>query len=99
MRPDLEIADIVRRFGKEYIEKYGPSTEKMKVLFDILQCRTLALGGHEERWLYTLWRRKRCCLRVAFLGAKPVAAPTYSLYCSGSGILAQRRMGTYWHLR
>lgn len=49
MRPDLEIADIVRRFGKEYIEKYGPSAEKMKVLFDILQCRTLALGGHEER--------------------------------------------------
>jgi len=49
MRSDLEIADIVRRFGKEYIEKYGPSAEKMKVLFDILQCRTLALGGHEER--------------------------------------------------
>ncbi len=49
MRSDLEIADIVRRFGKEYIEKYDPSAEKMKVLFDILQCRTLALGGHEER--------------------------------------------------
>ena len=49
MRPDLEVADIVRRFGTEYIEKYRPSAEKIKVLFDILQCRTLALGGHEER--------------------------------------------------
>ena len=49
MRPDLEVADIVRRFGTEYIEKYCPSAEKIKVLFDILQCRTLALGGHEER--------------------------------------------------
>ncbi len=49
MRPDLEIADIVRRFGKEYIEKYRPLAEKIKVLFDILQCRTLTLGGHEER--------------------------------------------------
>ena len=49
MRPGLEIADIVRRFGKEYIGKYRPSAEKTKVLFDILQCRTLALGGHEER--------------------------------------------------
>jgi hypothetical protein len=49
MRSDLEIADIVRRFGTEYIGKYRPSAEKIKVLFDILQCRTLALGGHEER--------------------------------------------------
>ena len=49
MRQDLEIADIVRRFGTEYIEKHHPSAEKIKVLFDILQCRTLTLGGHEER--------------------------------------------------
>ena len=49
MRPGLEIADIVRCFGTGYIEKYRPSAEKIKVLFDILQCRTLALGGHEER--------------------------------------------------
>lgn len=49
MRPGLEMSDIIRRFGTGYIEKYRPSAEKVKVLFDMLQCRTLALGGHEER--------------------------------------------------
>ncbi len=48
MRSDLELADVVRRFGKQYIEKHKPSAEKMKVLFNIMQCRTSALGGHEE---------------------------------------------------
>lgn len=48
MRSELELADVIRRFGKQYIEKYRPSAEKMKVLFNILQCRTSALGGHEE---------------------------------------------------
>jgi len=49
MRSDLEVADVVLRFGKQYIEKHHPSAEKMKVLFDIVQCRTSTLGGHEER--------------------------------------------------
>lgn len=48
MRTDLELADIVRKFGKQYIEKYRPSQDKVKVLFNILQCRTAVLGGHEE---------------------------------------------------
>ncbi|MDB4335137.1 IS91 family transposase [bacterium] len=48
MRCDIEIADIIARFGKQYIEKHKPSAEKMKVLFKIMQCRTAALGGHEE---------------------------------------------------
>jgi hypothetical protein len=45
---NYEVADVIRQFGKQYIEKHQPSPEKMKVLFDILQCRTAALGGHEE---------------------------------------------------
>jgi hypothetical protein len=48
MRSDLELADIVRQFGKQYIEKYRPSPQHLKVLFSLLQCRTAALGGHEE---------------------------------------------------
>ena len=49
MRTDLELADIVRQFGKQYIEKHRPSHDKMKVLFNILQCRTATLGGHKEQ--------------------------------------------------
>ncbi|MFA7222791.1 MAG: IS91 family transposase [Bacilli bacterium] len=48
MSSKLEVADIIRQFGKQYIEKYHPSLEKMKVLFDIMQCRTSVFGGHEE---------------------------------------------------
>ena len=58
LRKDLEMADVVRHFGKQYLEKYHPSTEKIKVLFDILQCRTSAFGGHEERC--------NCCSEVRY---------------------------------
>ena len=49
MSSDLELADIVRQFGKQYIERYRPSHDKIKVLLNIIQCRSAALGGHEER--------------------------------------------------
>jgi len=49
MHSELELADVIRRFGMQYIERHRPSGEKMKVLFNIMQCRTSALGGHEER--------------------------------------------------
>ena len=58
VRSDLEMADIVRQFGREYIWKYHPSAEKVKVLFDILQCRTSALGGHQEHC--------DCCTEVRY---------------------------------
>jgi len=40
----LELADVIRRFGMQYIERHRPSGEKMKVLFNIMQCRTSPLG-------------------------------------------------------
>ncbi len=49
MRSEVELADVVLRFGKQYIETHTPSSEKLNVLFNIMQCRTAALGGHEER--------------------------------------------------
>ena len=48
MRSGLELADIVRQFGKQYIERYRPADDKIKVLLNILQCRTATLGGHLE---------------------------------------------------
>lgn len=68
MRSDLELADVVRKFGKQYIEKYRPSPDKIKVLFNILQCRTAVLGGHkeqcdccpEERYSYNSCGNRHC---------------------------------------
>ena len=44
----IEVADIFRSYGSEYVQKFG---EKMlpshrRAFKDILQCRTLAMGGH-----------------------------------------------------
>lgn len=48
MRSNLEMADVVRRFGKRYVETYRPSQQQIKALCDIVLCRTSELGGHQE---------------------------------------------------
>ena len=45
---DFELADIVRRFGKQLTDKEKLSPQQIKVLHNIVQCRTASLGGHEE---------------------------------------------------
>jgi len=40
----LEVADIFKWYGKEYIEKFQPATEQLKVMKAITSCRTEALG-------------------------------------------------------
>jgi hypothetical protein len=47
-RGEFELADIIRRFGRQLIKKDKLSPQQTKVLHNILQCRTAALGGHEE---------------------------------------------------
>jgi hypothetical protein len=46
--PRLEVADIFRRYGPEFLEQSGGrlSREQRRVLRDVSQCRTAALGGH-----------------------------------------------------
>jgi len=44
----FELADVVCKFGKALIEKEKLSPGQVKALYNILQCRTSALGGHEE---------------------------------------------------
>ena len=44
----VELADVVRKFGRSLVEKNNLSPQQTKVLHNILQCRTAALGGHEE---------------------------------------------------
>jgi hypothetical protein len=44
----FELADAVQLFGTQLIEQENLSPVQTKALFNILQCRTASLGGHEE---------------------------------------------------
>jgi hypothetical protein len=50
-RPRFEVADIVRKAGTRFIERYRESLTwaQLKVLTAIERCRTAALGGHRDR--------------------------------------------------
>ncbi|MCD4680699.1 MAG: transposase zinc-binding domain-containing protein, partial [Bacteroidales bacterium] len=43
-----ELAGLVKGFGKALIDQQNLSPQQTKALFNILQCRTASLGGHEE---------------------------------------------------
>ena len=49
-RPVLEVADIFRMHGPEFLDAFGAtvSSEQRRVLKDVALCRTAALGGHVE---------------------------------------------------
>jgi hypothetical protein len=49
-RPPLEVADIIRRHGADFLDLYGPtlSTAQRRALNALARCRTAALGGHVE---------------------------------------------------
>lgn len=50
-RPSWEVADIIRRAGDKFIERYRGSLTwaQLKVLRAIGRCRTTALGGHRDQ--------------------------------------------------
>ena len=49
-RPRLEVADVIRAHGGEFLDAYGDTTspEQRRALTDLARCRTAALGGHVE---------------------------------------------------
>lgn len=47
-RPVLEVADIFRIHGQQYLREHALSAEQQKVMAHILACRTAVLGGHLE---------------------------------------------------
>ncbi|MBV8829275.1 MAG: IS91 family transposase [Acidobacteriaceae bacterium] len=51
--PPWEVADVIRRAGNKFIERYRGSltTAQLKVLRAIERCRTAALGGHRDQCL------------------------------------------------
>jgi Putative transposase/Transposase zinc-binding domain len=50
-RPPWEVADIIRRAGNRFIERYSGvlTWAQLKVLRAIERCRTAALGGHRDQ--------------------------------------------------
>jgi len=78
-----EVADVIRNYGVAYLEHYRPSKEQRKVLNDLAQCRTLALGGHLKKCglcghevpVYNSCRNRHCpkcqgAARAAWLDAR-----------------------------
>jgi hypothetical protein len=45
-RPTLEVADIFRARGQDFIDRHSLDIAQLKVIRAITQCRTAALGGH-----------------------------------------------------
>jgi hypothetical protein len=48
-RPQWEMADVLRRFSEGYMASHGLPSSHLRVINDIVSCRTAALGGHLER--------------------------------------------------
>ena len=50
-RPPWEVADIIRRAGDKFLDRYRDSLtwSQLKVLRAIASCRTAALGGHRDQ--------------------------------------------------
>ncbi len=48
-RQVFEIADIIKRFAKQYTEKYHPNSYIVNTLDDIAKCRTAELGYHKDK--------------------------------------------------
>ena len=47
-KSSYELADVVHKFGKQLIQQKNLSPQHIKVLHNIVQCRTASMGGHEE---------------------------------------------------
>ncbi len=48
-RPQVDIADIFRLYGREYQRRYGLSDQQARVIQHISTCRTAALGGYKAQ--------------------------------------------------
>ena len=49
MRPALELAQVIERFGTEFETRYSPNAYVRRTLNALLRCRTSSLGGHVDK--------------------------------------------------
>lgn len=47
-RPRFEVADVIRRFGKQFLLSCHPNRYQQKVLYTLALCRTATLGYHKD---------------------------------------------------
>src|SRR6266446_10894502 len=47
-RPTVEVADIFRAQGDNFIDQHTLGIQQLKVIRAITRCRTAALGGHAD---------------------------------------------------
>jgi hypothetical protein len=67
-RPRYEVADVVRRYGDEYVRTHVTTAAQRRVLRAIAHCRTAVLGGHrqqcescgQQRIAYNSCRNRHC---------------------------------------
>ena len=67
-RPKFEIAQIIEKFGDEFVQKHRPNTWQLRTLHALRICRTAALGGHKEqcdhcgtvRYSYNSCKNRHC---------------------------------------
>jgi hypothetical protein len=48
VRPKFEVAQIIDRFGRQYMEQCKPNSFALRTLDTLQKCRTSALGGHKD---------------------------------------------------
>ena len=49
MKPAYELAEVIKRYGKEYEQAHAPNSYISRTLNALRRCRTAELGGHVDR--------------------------------------------------
>lgn len=56
-RPQFEVADVVRAYGRQYLRTRPTSAAQRQILRAFAACRTATLGGHVEQCAGCSYRR------------------------------------------
>lgn len=48
VKPQFEVSHIIKRFGKQFAQRYNPNAYILRTLNALSICRTSALGGHAD---------------------------------------------------
>ena len=76
-KTDVELADVVRRFGPKYTSQYRLMPSHRRALSDVVACCTETLGGRRYRCndcRESFWRY-HCCRNRACPNCSPVFRP------------------------